>query len=341
MRRQDFSFELPEHLIAPAPLENRSDSRLLTLTDDGIAHRQFTGVLELLQPGDLLVMNNTRVLPARIFATKQTGGRAEVMLERRLADGRWRAFVKSSKTPKPGAILTVSENLQIELLDRDGDLFILQLLGEDPMHALHEHGHMPLPPYIKREDNESDRERYQTVYAKNEGAVAAPTAGLHFTPELLEQIRAKGVQTAEVTLHVGAGTFLPMRADDVTEHKMHSEWCQVPVQTADAINQARAQGGRVVAVGTTVVRTLETMWQQTQSVQAFEGDTEIFIYPGFEFGVVDAMITNFHLPESTLLMLVSAFAGQTRVLEAYRAAVEEQYRFFSYGDAMFLTRHPR
>lgn len=341
MRRQDFTFELPDELIAPAPLENRSDSRLLALDEQGISHRQFTDVLALLNPGDLLVMNNTRVLPARIFATKQTGGKAEVMLERRLADGRWRAFVKSSKTPKPGAILTVSNDLQIELLDRDGDLFVLQLLGEDPMQALHEHGHMPLPPYIKREDDESDRERYQTVYAKNEGAVAAPTAGLHFTSELLDQIRAHGVNTAEVTLHVGAGTFLPMRADDVSEHKMHSEWCQVPESTANLINQTRAAGGRVVAVGTTVVRTLETMWQQTQSVQAFEDDTEIFIYPGFEFGVVDAMITNFHLPESTLLMLVSAFAGQSRILDAYQQAVEQRYRFFSYGDAMFLTRHPR
>ena len=341
MQRQDFTFDLPDRLIAPEPLENRSDSRLLALTEQGIEHRQFTDLLGYLNPGDLLVMNNTRVLPARIFATKQTGGRAEVMLERRLADGTWRAFIKSSKTPKPGAILNVAEDLQIELLDRDGDLFVIRLLGADPMGALHEHGHMPLPPYIKRADNASDRERYQTVFAKNEGAVAAPTAGLHFTPELLAQIRESGVETAEVTLHVGAGTFLPMRADDVSEHRMHSEWCQVSEQTAQAINATRERGGRVVAVGTTVVRTLETLWQQRQTVCAFEDDTEIFIYPGFEFGIVDAMVTNFHLPESTLLMLVSAFAGQERVLDAYRQAVAEEYRFFSYGDAMFLTRHPR
>ena len=341
MQRQDFTFDLPDRLIADAPLENRSDSRLLALTEQGVEHRQFTDLLGYLQPGDLLVMNNTRVLPARIFATKQSGGRAEVMLERRLADGTWRAFVKASKTPKPGAVLNVADNLQIELLDRDGDLFILKLLGDDPMQALHDHGHMPLPPYIKRQDNAQDRERYQTVFAKNEGAVAAPTAGLHFTPELLDQIRAAGVQTAEVTLHVGAGTFLPMRADDVTEHKMHSEWCQVSQDTADLIQATRQRGGRVVAVGTTVVRTLETLWQQRGEIAAFEDDTEIFIYPGFEFGVVDAMVTNFHLPESTLLMLVSAFAGQDRVLAAYQQAVREEYRFFSYGDAMFLTRHPR
>ena len=339
MRRQDFHFDLPDNLIAPAPLENRSDSRLLALTNQGVEHRQFMDLLGYLQPGDLLVMNNTRVLPARIFATKQTGGRAEVMLERRLADGRWRAFVKSSKTPKPGAILNVAEDLQIELLDRDGDLFLLRLLGEDPMKALHEHGHMPLPPYIKREDNEDDRERYQTVFAKQEGAVAAPTAGLHFTPESLQQIRDKGVQTAEVTLHVGAGTFLPMRSDDLTEHQMHSEWCQVPEVTAQAIRETQARGGRVVAVGTTVVRTLETMFKQTGTVAAFEDDTEIFIYPGFQFGVIDAMVTNFHLPESTLIMLVSAFAGKDRVLAAYAEAVREEYRFFSYGDAMFLERH--
>ena len=341
MQRQDFTFDLPDRLIADAPLENRSDSRLLALTEQGVEHCQFMDLLGYLQPGDLLVMNNTRVLPARIFATKQSGGRAEVMLERRLADGTWRAFVKASKTPKPGAVLNVAEDLQIQLLDRDGDLFILKLLGDDPMQALHDHGHMPLPPYIKRQDNAQDRERYQTVFAKNEGAVAAPTAGLHFTPELLDQIRAAGVQTAEVTLHVGAGTFLPMRADDVTEHKMHSEWCQVSQDTADLIQATRLRGGRVVAVGTTVVRTLETLWQQRGEIAAFEDDTEIFIYPGFEFGVVDAMVTNFHLPESTLLMLVSAFAGQDRVLAAYQQAVREEYRFFSYGDAMFLTRHPR
>ena len=341
MQRQDFTFDLPDRLIADAPLENRSDSRLLALTEQGVEHRQFTDLLSYLQPGDLLVMNNTRVLPARIFATKQSGGRAEVMLERRLADGTWRAFVKASKTPKPGAVLNVAEDLQIQLLDRDGDLFILKLLGDNPMQALHDHGHMPLPPYIKRQDNAQDRERYQTVFAKNEGAVAAPTAGLHFTPELLDQIRATGVQTAEVTLHVGAGTFLPMRADDVTEHKMHSEWCQVSQDTADLIQATRLRGGRVVAVGTTVVRTLETLWQQRGEIVAFEDDTEIFIYPGFEFGVVDAMVTNFHLPESTLLMLVSAFAGQDRVLAAYQQAVSQEYRFFSYGDAMFLTRHPR
>ena len=341
MQRQDFTFDLPDRLIADAPLENRSDSRLLALTEQGVEHRQFMDLLGYLQPGDLLVMNNTRVLPARIFATKQSGGRAEVMLERRLADGTWRAFVKASKTPKPGAVLNVAEDLQIQLLDRDGDLFILKLLGDDPMQALHDHGHMPLPPYIKRQDNAQDRERYQTVFAKNEGAVAAPTAGLHFTPELLDQIRTAGVDTAEVTLHVGAGTFLPMRADDVTEHKMHSEWCQVSQDTADLIQATRQRGGRVVAVGTTVVRTLETLWQQRGEIAAFEDDTEIFIYPGFEFGVVDAMVTNFHLPESTLLMLVSAFAGQDRVLAAYQQAVSEEYRFFSYGDAMFLTRHPR
>lgn len=232
----------------------------------------------------------------------------------------------------------MAEGFDVQLLDRDGDLFVIRLLGQDPMALLQQHGHMPLPPYIKREDTADDRERYQTVIAKKEGAVAAPTAGLHFTDDLFEQLKSKGVQVAEVTLHVGAGTFLPMRADKVTEHQMHSEWFECPAATADLINQTRAQGGRVVAVGTTVVRTLESVVKQTGAIQGHSGDTDIFIYPGFDWQVVDALVTNFHLPESTLIMLVSAFAGRDHVLAAYRSAVENEYRFFSYGDAMFLER---
>ncbi|WP_420550893.1 tRNA preQ1(34) S-adenosylmethionine ribosyltransferase-isomerase QueA [Litorivicinus lipolyticus] len=338
MQKSDFHFELPEAQIAAEPLADRSASRLLHLNDAGIAHRQFTDLVSQLEPNDLLVLNNTRVLPARLFATKSTGGKAEVMLERRLANGDWRAFVKSSKTPKPGATLTVADGFTIDLLARDGDLFVIRLCGDDPMGQLQTHGHMPLPPYIKRADTEADRARYQTVFAKNEGAVAAPTAGLHFTPELLNAIRARGVDTAEVTLHVGAGTFLPMREDDVKKHVMHSEWFECPAVTADKINATRARGGRVIAVGTTVVRTLESVAAQTGSIQAHAGDTSIFIYPGFKWQVIDAMVTNFHLPESTLLMLVSAFAGTDAVLAAYNEAVAEGYRFFSYGDAMLLER---
>ena len=338
MLKTDFAFELPEHLIASQPLPDRSASRLLHLGDAGISHRQFPDVLKLIRPGDLLIMNNTKVLPARLFATKETGGKCEVMLERRLANGDWRAFIKASKTPKPGATLTVAEGFTIDLIERDGDLFVIRLLGNDPMASLHEHGHMPLPPYIKRDDTSDDRERYQTVFAKNEGAVAAPTAGLHFTPELLNDLRSNGVHTAEVTLHVGAGTFLPMRADDVAEHQMHSEWFECPAETAAKIKHTKANGGRVVAVGTTVVRTLESVVQQTGDVQAHSGDTDIFIYPGFEWQVVDALITNFHLPESTLIMLVAAFVGKDRILAAYNEAVSQEYRFFSYGDAMFLER---
>ena len=334
MKTTDFAFELPEHLIASDPLPDRSASRLLALTANGIEHGAFTDLTQRLGPGDLLVVNNTKVLPARLQATKETGGKAEVMLERRLADGTWRAFIKASKTPKPGAVLTVAPDFTIELLGRDGDLFHIALKAPDVGAALDAYGAMPLPPYIKRPADDGDKSRYQTVYAKNEGAVAAPTAGLHFTPELLDALKEKGVEVAEVTLHVGAGTFLPVRVDDPKEHQMHSEWCEVSEDAAAKIKNAK----RVIAVGTTVVRTLESMHQALGEVGAYSGDTNIFIYPGFEWQVIDALVTNFHLPESTLIMLVSAFAGKERVLEAYKEAVAEEYRFFSYGDAMFLER---
>ena len=346
MKRSDFHYELPERLIARYPLAERTDSRLLCL--DGasgeIRHRRFTDLADELRAGDLLVFNNTRVIPARLWARKATGGNAEILVERVLDEGRCLAHVRASKSPKPGSELLLREDREGEDTDhrllvdgREGELFLLRAPdGQRLMGLLESLGHMPLPPYIDREDETLDRDRYQTVYGEKEGAVAAPTAGLHFSEDFIARLTACGVETGFITLHVGAGTFQPVRADNIEDHHMHSEFLEVDAALCEQAARVRAAGGRVVAVGTTVVRSLETA-SANGELQPFSGDSDIFIYPGYRFRSVDAMITNFHLPESTLIMLVSAFSGRDNILSAYDAAVEQDYRFFSYGDAMFLN----
>ncbi len=336
MRRSDFRFDLPPELIAQAPMPERPASRLLHLdrATGAIADRRFRDLADLLRPGDLLVLNDTRVIPARLWGRKETGGRVEVLVERVLGECEALAHVRASKSPKPGSELCFEDDARARVAGREDDLF--RLVFDRPlMPFLETRGHMPLPPYITRADAERDAERYQTVYAEKPGAVAAPTAGLHFDETLLATLAEKGVAQARVTLHVGAGTFQPVRVDDIREHRMHAEWLRVPPDVVEAVNRTRERGGRVVAVGTTVVRSLETA-ALGGTLQACEGETDIFITPGFRFRVVDALITNFHLPESTLLMLVSAFAGHETIMRAYRHAVEQRYRFFSYGDAMFI-----
>ena len=340
MRVSDFQFELPDRLIARHPLPERRSSRLLCLDGPSgeLIHRQFSDLLDYLRPGDLMVFNNTRVIPARLFARKATGGQLEVLVERVLDDHRVLAHVRSSKSPKPGSRIVLEDDSGATMLARHDALFELEF-DEPVLPLLERIGHMPLPPYIDRPDESADRERYQTVYAQKAGAVAAPTAGLHFDNELLQAIEAKGVATVQVTLHVGAGTFQPVRVERLEDHHMHSEWLEVSQQVVEAVNACKARGGRVVAVGTTSVRSLESAAREGQ-LKAFSGDTDIFIYPGRPFHVVDALVTNFHLPESTLLMLVSAFAGYRETMAAYQAAVDNDYRFFSYGDAMFIPRNP-
>ncbi|MBM7059986.1 tRNA preQ1(34) S-adenosylmethionine ribosyltransferase-isomerase QueA [Pseudomonas sp. UL073] len=340
MRVADFHFELPETLIARHPLAKRRSSRLLTLdgASGALAHRHFTDLLDYLRPGDLMVFNNTRVIPARLFGQKTSGGRLEILVERVLDGRRVLAHVRASKAPKPGTEILIDGGGAARMLARHDALFELGF-DEDVLDLLERVGHMPLPPYIDRPDDAADRERYQTVYAERAGAVAAPTAGLHFDEALLAAIRAKGVEQAFVTLHVGAGTFQPVRVERIEDHHMHCEWLEVGQDVVDAVAACRARGGRVIAVGTTSVRSLESAARDGQ-LKVFSGDTDIFIYPGRPFHVVDALVTNFHLPESTLLMLVSAFAGYPETMAAYAAAVAEGYRFFSYGDAMFITRNP-
>lgn len=340
MRVSDFHFDLPDTLIARHPLAQRRASRLLAL--DGptgtLANRQFADLLDYLRPGDLMVFNNTRVIPARLFGRKATGGQLEILIERVLDENRALAHVRASKSPKPGSRILLDGGGEAEMLARHDALFELRF--DEPLLPLLERiGHMPLPPYIDRPDETADRERYQTVYAERAGAVAAPTAGLHFDEPLLESIREMGVETAFVTLHVGAGTFQPVRVERIEEHHMHHEWLEVGQDVVDAIAACKARGGRVIAVGTTSVRSLESAARDGE-LKPFSGETDIFLYPGKPFHVVDALVTNFHLPESTLLMLVSAFAGYPETMAAYRKAVEEGYRFFSYGDAMFITRNP-
>jgi S-adenosylmethionine:tRNA ribosyltransferase-isomerase len=344
MRRQDFHFDLPEELIAQFPTAERRDSRLLCLDGNSGQTRDmwFRDFPTLLQPGDLLVLNNTRVIPARLFGHKETGGQIEILVERLLDEQQLLAHVRASKSPKPGSKLLLSDTVQAIVLGREADLFRLRFEdsgepGRSLLAILDELGHMPLPPYIQRQDRQSDRERYQTVFARQPGAVAAPTAGLHFDTAMLDELTAQGIEQAYVTLHVGAGTFQPVRVEDIRQHHMHAEWIEVDQTACDKVAATRQRGGRVVAVGTTSVRCLESAMRGGQ-LQPYTGDTDIFIYPGYQFQVVDALLTNFHLPESTLLMLVCAFAGYDNVLQAYRHAVEQRYRFFSYGDAMFLTR---
>jgi S-adenosylmethionine:tRNA ribosyltransferase-isomerase len=347
MKRSDFSYDLPPGLIAQHPLAERSASRLLCL--DGptgaLAHRRFTDLLDLLRAEDLLVFNNTRVIPARLWGRKETGGRLEILIERLTGIDTALAHVRCSKSPRPGSrlLLAATEDAEpgpfnLEVIERVGPLFLLKSPEGEPLSEILEViGHMPLPPYIERADDADDQSRYQTVYAQREGAVAAPTAGLHFTESMLEALEARGVQRAFVTLHVAAGTFQPVRVEDIEDHQMHAEYLEVDAAACEAVAQTRERGGRVIAVGTTAVRALETASAASGAPQPFCGDTEIFIYPGYRFRTVDAMVTNFHLPESTLLMLVSAFVGRETIMTAYREAIAQEYRFFSYGDAMFIT----
>lgn len=339
MNVSDFHFDLPDELIARYPLKERSASRLLSL--DGLSgdirHLRFTDLPGLLQPGDLLVFNDTRVIPARLFGRKETGGQVEVLVERVLGEQDILAHVRASKALKEGQKVLLEDGTSLRMNGRDDALFHLHCDSDEPvLDVLERIGHMPLPPYVDRPDESSDRERYQTVYAREAGAVAAPTAGLHFDDRTLAELESRGIETAFVTLHVGAGTFQPVRVEGIEDHVMHSEVAHVSQETVDAVNAARARGGRVVAVGTTSVRSLESA-SRGGVVRPFQGETDIFIYPGYRFQTVDAMVTNFHLPESTLIMLVSAFAGYQNVMSAYQAAVAERYRFFSYGDAMFIT----
>lgn len=348
MRVADFHFELPETLIAHYPQTQRSSCRLLSLEGESgqLSHGVFTDVVDKLQPGDLLVFNNTRVIPARVFGQKASGGKLEMLVERMLDNRRVLAHVRASKAPKPGSQLRLGDQLDVEatMVARHDQLF--EIAFNDPrdvLDILNHIGHMPLPPYIDRPDEEADRELYQTVYSVKPGAVAAPTAGLHFDQPLLDALAAKGVETAFVTLHVGAGTFQPVRVDSIEDHVMHAEYAEVPQQVVDAVLACKARGNKVVAVGTTSVRSLESAAQAAQNalIAPFFDDTKIFIYPGYQYQVIDALITNFHLPESTLIMLVSAFAGYQHTMQAYQQAVAQQYRFFSYGDAMYITKNPQ
>ena len=347
MQVSDFHFDLPDELIARYPQPERTASRLLQLNGNTgeVKDGTFKDVLDLVQPGDLVVFNNTRVIPARMFGRKASGGKLEVLVERMLDDKRLLAHVRCSKSPKPGSTVILGENDQYsaEMVARHGALFELKLNGDKTLlEVLEEIGHMPLPPYIDRPDEDADKERYQTVYNQKPGAVAAPTAGLHFDAQLLEQMQAKGVELAYVTLHVGAGTFQPVKVDNIHDHHMHAEYAEVPQEVVDAIAATKARGGRIIAVGTTSVRSLESAAQDAlkkgTELSPFFADTEIFIYPGYQYQLVDCLITNFHLPESTLIMLVSAFAGYENTMNAYKHAVENQYRFFSYGDAMFIEK---
>lgn len=339
MQTRDFHYHLPDELIAQHPASERDASRLLHLAADGqITDTHFRDLADYLRPGDLLVLNDTRVIPARLFAHKESGGKVEIMLERVIDDKTLLAQLRVSKSPKPGSLLLVAAREAFQVIGRQEEMYLLKFTAAGTLDEfLGAHGHMPLPPYIQRSDEAQDRERYQTVFSSKPGAVAAPTAGLHFTGAMLEKLQASGIDHVRLTLHVGAGTFQPVRVNDVARHKMHKERMTLPADTVARIEQARLNGGRIVAVGTTVVRSLETAARDGE-LQAYEGDTDIFIYPGFQFKVVDMLLTNFHLPESTLLMLVSAFAGKEQVMHAYEHAVAQRYRFFSYGDAMLLER---
>ncbi len=339
MQRSDFSYSLPDELIARYPLAKRSASRLLCLDkkNGAIKHKHYADVIALLNKGDLLVFNDTRVIPARLFGQRESGGKVEVMVERLLDNQHCLAHVRISNRVRPGLVIFFDRGYRLCVVEKKQDLFELKSVGEGSLtELLEQQGHIPLPPYIDRDDETLDRERYQTVYAKNKGAVAAPTAGLHFDEALLCSLQAKGVEFAHVTLHVGAGTFQPVRVDNIRRHKMHAEYLQVSQQVCDKIAATKSHGGKVIAVGTTSVRCLETASRDGE-LRPFQGDTEIFIYPGYEFKVIDGLLTNFHLPESTLIMLVSALAGKESVLNAYEQAIRAQYRFFSYGDAMFIS----
>lgn len=343
MQLSDFDYELPQQLIAQYPETERSSSRLLALLESENKARDmgFKELPSLLRPGDLLVFNNTRVMPARLYGRKQSGGRVELLIERVVSGQQALAHVRASKSPKPGSRLLIGDSGTELLVDaRQGELFELRLPVGDFHQLMADEGHMPLPPYIQRDDKAFDQERYQTVYAQRAGAVAAPTAGLHFDRAMLDQLSAIGVGRAELTLHVGAGTFQPVRSDNLDHHVMHSEWAEVDEAVCREVQETRERGGRIIAVGTTSVRSLEAA-SASGELRPYCGETRLFIRPGYRFRSVDGLITNFHLPKSTLLMLVAAFAGYERIMEAYRHAVEQEYRFFSYGDAMFLTPDDR
>lgn len=335
----DFNFDLPPERIAQFPLAERSASRLLEMRGSTLSDLAIRDLPDLLGAGDLLVMNDTRVLHARLMGRKESGGQIEVMVERPLSDNEVLAQVRASKSPKPGTRLILEGLLVVEVLGREGEFFHLRFPG-DALELVERHGRLPLPPYIDRSAADADEGRYQTVFAREKGSVAAPTAGLHFDEPLLARLKERGIDTAHVTLHVGAGTFQPVRVQRIAEHQMHRERYAIPQQTVDAIEATRARGGRVIAVGTTSLRTLESA-ARTGKLVAGNGDTDIFITPGFQFQVADLLLTNFHLPKSTLLMLVSAFGGMENIRAAYRHAIEQQYRFFSYGDAMLIHRQDR
>jgi S-adenosylmethionine:tRNA ribosyltransferase-isomerase len=335
----DFDFNLPPERIAQFPLPDRSASRLLQLDGEQITDRHFADIVDQLQPGDLLVMNNTRVLKARFFGVKDTGGQVEVLVERVLDDRTVLAQVRASKSPKPGTSIRLADAFDVTVGERAGEFFTLKFEG-DVFDLIEAHGSLPLPPYIDHSASEFDEQRYQTVYSKEPGAVAAPTAGLHFDEPLLDKLAAKGIKLAYVTLHVGAGTFQPVRVENLAEHKMHSEWYTIPQETVDAVRAAKSAGRDVVAVGTTSLRALEAA-SQSGELEAGSDDTAIFITPGYKFRTVTRLITNFHLPKSTLMMLVSAFAGYDEIRKAYQHAIANEYRFFSYGDAMLLTTQSR
>ncbi len=338
MLLKDFDFFLPEHLIAQRPLLKRSSSLLLVLdrSTGEISHRHFTDLTTILAPGDLLVMNNSKVIPARLFAHKVTGGKVEILIERILDQSRVLAQTKSNKTLKLGERLIIEDNIWFEIINRQDNLVELELkLDYSVESILAQYGHMPLPPYIKRSDDLTDQYNYQTIYAEKSGSVAAPTAGLHFDQELLSNLRLRGIQQAFVTLHVGLGTFKPIRVEDCTSHKMHPEYLEVTNEVCDLVNYTKSQGKKVVAVGSTTLRALESA-SLSGKIKPYFGDTNIFIYGNYNFVSVDALITNFHLPKTTLLMLVCAFGGYDHVMQAYQEAIKEQYRFYSYGDAMII-----
>jgi len=344
LKKSDFHYDLPVELIAQQPLPERSASRLLLVDapHQALADRNFQELPQLLQPGDLLVFNDTRVLPARLFGHKPSGGAVEIMLERITGTHTAIAQLGVSKKPRDGSLIELDDGTPVRVLGREGQFFDLRFECVEPLEKLLLRiGHMPLPPYITRPDDPHDSQRYQTVYARQPGAVAAPTAGLHFDAALLDSLRARGIQFGYITLHVGAGTFQPVRSENVEDHEMHREWLNVGAELVEKIHRTRASGGRVIAVGTTVVRALEAARGDHGEVEPFAGETRIFIFPGHRIESIDGLITNFHLPESTLLMLVSAFAGRDFVLSAYRHAVEQRYRFYSYGDAMLVWPESR
>lgn len=346
MLLSEFDYELPEDLIAQLPADKRENSRMLVLNrgKHSISHKHFYDIVDLIEPNSLLVLNNTKVLPARLYGTKETGAKIEIFLLKQKENDSWEVLIKPSKRVKSGTIVKVSDELSVEVLERledDGEWLVKLIYYGNILDILHRNGNIPLPPYIERklqsEDiKKLDFERYQTVYAKDEGSVAAPTAGLHFTEEILQKLKDKGVEIAYVTLNVGLGTFRPVKCENVLEHKMHSETFEITQEAADAINSAKMCGKKIIAVGTTTVRTLETAYQRYGEIKACHDHSELFIYPPYDFKVIDNLITNFHLPKSTLLMLVSALAGKDFIFEAYKEAIENRYRFFSYGDCMYI-----